>query len=79
MTAVSLLRYDKNKLRKWLHEWFGTNCGSHWTVAVFVAVIIFGGYLIYNDRDRNPTAANIGSAPERNLHAMTPGPFPLKK
>jgi hypothetical protein len=79
MTAVSLLRYDKNKLRKWLHEWFGTNRGTHWTVAGAVAVIIFGSYLIYNGRNGNPTTANIGPAVERNLHAMTPGPMPLKR
>lgn len=61
MSASSVLRRDRNKLRKWLHKWFGTNRGTHWTIAGSVAVIIFSSYLIYNSRDGNPTtAATIG-------------------
>jgi cytochrome b subunit of formate dehydrogenase len=79
MNAVSVLRYDKNKLRQWFHRWFGTNRGTHWTVAGSVAVIIFGGYLIYNGLNGNPTTTLLGPAAERNLHPMTPGPFPLQR
>jgi hypothetical protein len=79
MIALSVLRYDKNKLRKWFHKWFGTNRGTHWTIAGSVAVIIFGSYLIYNSRDSNPTTTTIGPAAERTPSPMTPGPFTLKK
>jgi hypothetical protein len=77
MTGTSVLWYDKNALRRRLHKWFGTNRGTHWTVAGSVVVIIFSTYLIYNSRDGNPatTIAAAGRAPA----PMTPGPLILKR
>jgi hypothetical protein len=75
MTALSVQRYDKNKLRKW----FGTNRGTHWTIAGSVVVIIFGGYLVYNGRNSNPATTVIVPAAERTPSPMTPGPFPLQR
>jgi hypothetical protein len=75
MTALSVQRYDKNKLRKW----FGTNRGTHWTIAGSVAVIIFGSYLVYNSRNSNPATIIIVPVAERTPSPMTPGPFPLKR
>jgi hypothetical protein len=77
MTDHAVLRQDKNKLRKWLHKWFGTNRGTHWTVAGSVAVIILGSYLIYHGRDGNPPTNTL--AAERATAPMTPGPSPVKR
>jgi hypothetical protein len=77
MTGSSVIRRDKNKLQKWLHKWFGTNRGTHWTVAGSVAVIILGSYLIFNTRDGSPTTT-ISSA-ERAPSPMIPGPFTSKQ
>src|SRR6202044_363250 len=76
MTALSVPRYDKNKLRKWFHKWFGTNRGTHWTIAGSVAVIIFGCYLAYNSRGGNPTTTT-STVPEveQTPAPMTPGLF----
>jgi hypothetical protein len=79
MTALLGLRYDKNKLRKWLYNWFGTNRGTHWTVAGSVAAIILGSYLIYNSRNGDPATTVIVRAAERAPSPTTPGPFPLKR
>ena len=79
MIAAAMLRRNKNKLRQWLHKWFGTNRGTHWTIAGSVAVIIFGSYLVYNSRDGNPTTTTISSAAERTVSPMTPGPFTLQR
>ena len=75
MTALSAPRHDKNKLR----NWFGTNRGTHWSVAGSVAVIIIGSYLIYNSRNGNPTTTIIFTAAERTPSPVTPAPFPLKR
>jgi hypothetical protein len=79
MTALSVLPYDKNRLRKWFHTWFGPNRGTHWTIAGSVVVIIFGGYLVYNGRNSNPATTVIVPAAERTPSPMTPGPFPLQR
>jgi hypothetical protein len=79
MVAPAVRRHDKNKLGKWLHKWFGTNRGTHWTVAGSVGVIIFSSYLIYNSRDSNPTTSNTVPAAEGTPAPMTPGPFILKR
>lgn len=79
MIAPAVLRHNNNKFRKWLHKWFGTNRGTHWTIAGSVAVIIFGSYLIYNSRDSNRTTTTISPAAERTSSPMTPGPFTLKR
>jgi len=63
MSARSVIRHDQKKLHKWLHKWFGANRGTHWTIAGSVAVIVFGSYLIYSNRDRDPTVATISPAP----------------
>jgi len=80
MGARSAVQHDKNIVRKWFQKWFGTNRGTHWSVAGSVAVIIFASYLIYNSRDSNLTTTTISPAAERNpAPMMTPGPFTLKK
>jgi hypothetical protein len=72
MSALSVLQRDRNKL----HKWFGTNRGTHWTIAA--SVIIFSSYyLIYNSRDGNPTPTN--PAAERAPAPTAPGPFTLKR
>jgi hypothetical protein len=67
MSAPAVLRHE-----------LGANRGTHWTVAGSVAVIIFGSYLIYNNRARVPAAATIPAA-ERNLIPVTPGPRTSQK
>jgi hypothetical protein len=79
MTALSAPRYDKNKLRKWFNKWFGTNRGTHWTIAGSVAVIIFGSYLVYNGRNSNPATIIIIPAAERTPGPVAPWPFPSKR
>jgi hypothetical protein len=54
----------RSKLRKWLHKWFVTNRGTHWTIAGSVAVIIFGSYLVHNSRKSNPATIVIMPAAE---------------
>jgi hypothetical protein len=66
-----------NKFQKWLHKWFGSNRGTHWTVAGSVAVIILGSYLITNMGNGQPTTTI--SAGERAPTPMTPGPFRSKR
>jgi hypothetical protein len=75
MSGPSRSRYDRNKL----HKWFGTNRGTHWSIAGSVAVIIFGSYLIYNSRPSNPTTTTAIAAAERTPAPMTPGPLTLRK
>jgi hypothetical protein len=77
MTGSPVIRHDKNQFQKWLHKWFGTNRGTHWTVAGSVAVIILGSYLISDIRDGIPTTRI--SAAERAPASMTPGPFTSKR
>lgn len=79
MTHSLVIWHDKNKFQKWLHKWFGTNRGTHWTIAGSVAVIILGSYLIYDIRDGNPTtAATIGVAGPTPA-PTTSGSLTLKK
>lgn len=73
MIDPSVLRHNKNKLRNWFHKWFGTNRGTHWTIAGSIAVIIFGSYLIYNSRESNLTTTASIPAAERTPVPMTPG------
>jgi hypothetical protein len=79
MADPSVIRHDRNNLREWLHKWFGTNRGAHWTIAGSVAVIIFGSYLIYNVRYSNSTIATTVATAGRNPAPITPGPLTLKK
>jgi hypothetical protein len=72
MTLPTVIQHDKNIVRKWLREWFGTNRGALWTIASSVAVIIFGSYLIYNNRESKPTTTTPAAV--RTLDSMTPGP-----
>ena len=79
MPARSAPRNDKNELRKWFHKWFGTNRGTHWTIAGSVAVIIFGSYLVYNGRNSNPATIIIIPAAERTTSPIASGPLPLRR
>lgn len=72
MSARSIVQHDMNGLYKWFQKSFGTNCGTHWSVAGSVAVIIFGSYLIYSNRSSNPAIATASAAQE-TLAPMTPG------
>jgi hypothetical protein len=72
MTAPNANRHRKSMLIRW----FGPNRNTHWTIAGSVAVIMLGGYLVYSNRDSNPTTAAPISAPERTQLPM--GPAPLK-
>jgi hypothetical protein len=54
MTTASAFQNDKKMLRKWLRRWFGTNRGTHWSVAGVVGALIFASYLIYNNHDSGP-------------------------
>jgi hypothetical protein len=74
MSARRVNRHDNNMLRKW----FGANRGTHWSIAGSIAVIIFGSYLIYNSRDRNPTAVTLIPAAEQTQVPVAPGPVTLK-
>ena len=65
MTGPSVIQRDQSML----HKWFGTNRGTHWTVAGFIAVIMLGSYLVYSNRDTSSTTATSISAAER-----TPAP-----
>jgi hypothetical protein len=69
MSAPSVIQRDKTML----HKWFGTKRGTHWRIAGSVAVIIFSGYLIYNNRGSNPTTVTTTPATEQTPAPMTPG------
>ena len=56
---------------------FGTNRGTHWTIAGSVAVIILGSYLIYTGHHGSSTTTLDDAA--RTRAPMTPGPSALKK
>ncbi len=62
MSARSDIQHDMNVLYKWFHKSFGTNRGTHWSIAGAVAVIIFGSYLIYSSRGSNLATATTASA-----------------
>jgi hypothetical protein len=61
-----------------LRKWFGPNRNTHWTIAGSVAVIMLGSYLVYSNRDSNPTGVPIyaiaGSPPP-----MSPAPLKSEK
>jgi len=75
MSARSAIRHEENTF----YKWFGANRGTHWSIAGSLAVIIFGGYLIYNYRDNNCTTATTIPATEGTPAPMTPEPLTLKK
>jgi hypothetical protein len=56
---------------------FGTNRGTHWTIAGSVAVIILGSYLVYTSHDSSPTTT-MGKAAGTPA-PTSPGPSTLKK
>ena len=72
MNSAPVIHNDKNMLHKRPGESFGTNRGTHWTVAGSVAVIILGGYFIYSSRDSNPTIAAATPAVEQTPVAASP-------
>jgi hypothetical protein len=74
MSARSVIQLDMKMLHKWFYKWFGTNRGTHWSIAGSVAVIIFGSYLIYyNSDDRNPTTVTAAPAAQEITAPVTPG------
>jgi hypothetical protein len=75
MTESSVVRRSKNVSR----EWFGTKRGTHWGVACSVAVIIFGGYVIYSNRDTSVTIPTVASVTEQTPAPMSPTPLTLEK
>jgi hypothetical protein len=62
MTSRQIIRQKKKMLRSWLKKWFGSNRGTHWSVAGSVAVIVLGTYLIYSYRDGSNTTPTAVSA-----------------
>ena len=70
MTDPSAIQHDKNML----HRWFGTNRGTHWTVASSVMVIILGGFFIYSSRDSNRAIGGITLAVEQTPSPASPAP-----
>jgi hypothetical protein len=58
MTGHKANRHGKSMLS----SWFGPNRNTHWTIAGSVAVIMLGSYLVYSNRDSNPTPATSVSA-----------------
>jgi hypothetical protein len=72
MNSAPVIHNDKNMLHKRPGKSFGTNRGTHWTVAGSVAVIILGGYFIYSSRDSNPTIAAATPAVEQTPVAASP-------
>jgi hypothetical protein len=64
-------RRNKNML----HQWFGPNRNTHWTIAGAVCVIMLGSYLVYSTHDNGSTTAAAISATERA--PAPPGPAPL--
>ena len=65
MNSAPVIHDDKNMPHKRPGKSFGTNRGTHWTVAGSVTVIILGGYFIYSSRDSNPTLAGATPAVEQ--------------
>jgi hypothetical protein len=74
-----VIRHDKNILHKWAGKWFGANRGTHWTIAGSVAVIILGGYVIYNNRDSNPANGSAIPTAERTPVPTVSTPLTLEK
>jgi Ni,Fe-hydrogenase I cytochrome b subunit len=70
MTDPSVIQHDKNML----HRWFGTNRGTHWTVASSVMVIILGGYFIYSSRDSKYPSGDSTPAVEQTQVPTSPPP-----
>ena len=70
---MAVTREDKSVL----HQWFGPNRGTHWTIAGSVALIILGSYFIYsNNRDTPPPAAPTVSATDGAAAPTAPAPLP---
>jgi hypothetical protein len=80
MTSSPVIQHDKNnrKLHKWSGRWFGANRGTHWTIAGSVAVIILGGYVIYNNRNSGPMTATT-TATEPTSAPTAPAPLRSEK
>ncbi len=79
MSGPSVIHHDKNMAHKWSGKWFGTNRGTHWTIAGSVVVIILGGYLIYSNRDGNPATATTTPAADQTPVPMAPAPLTSEK
>ena len=79
MNGPSVVHHDKNIAHKRLRKWFGTNRGTHWTIAGSVAVIILGSYLIYSIRESNPTTVTTNAAAEQSPVPRAPAPLTLEK
>jgi hypothetical protein len=71
------MRRDQKIFRTRLRNWFGTKQGTHWSVAGSVAIVIFGGYLIYNGREGKPSPAAAMPGSERAGNPMTRPALPL--
>jgi hypothetical protein len=74
MNSAPVIHNDKDMLHKRPGKSFGSNRGTHWTVAGSVTVIILGGYFIYSSRDSNPTIAGATPAAEQTPVPASPAP-----
>jgi hypothetical protein len=72
MNSAPVIHNDKNMPHKPPGKSFGTNRGTHWTVACSVTVIILGSYLIYCSRDSNPRLAGATPAVEQTPVPASP-------
>jgi hypothetical protein len=63
MKSRPIIRKKLFRLR--LKKWFGSNRGTHWSIAGSVGVIILGTYLIYSGHNGNTTTATavLANAP----------------
>ena len=67
MTGPSVIQPEKNVL----HRWFGTNHGTHWTVASSVMVIILGDF-IYSSRDsKHPSGDSTPAVEQTQVSYVT--------
>jgi hypothetical protein len=74
MTGPRAVQRDKSIL----HNWFGPNRNTHWTIAGSVVVILLGTYLIYSNRDITPAAVVVISPPVPSAvptNAVPPAPL----
>jgi hypothetical protein len=62
MSSRLIIRQKRKSRAFWLQKLFGSNRGTHWSIAGSVAVIVLGTYLIYSGHNGNLTTATAISA-----------------
>jgi hypothetical protein len=72
MTRQSAIPHNKSIL----HNWFGPNRGTHWSIAGSVAVIILGSYLVYSSQKAATTIIVVEQTPTATIPAPPAPPIP---